>query len=205
MKFNIKLTIQSIIRFEQLLGKPFSKIDYTVENDLKHLLYCLVLCNNDVNFTYDQFITLCENEKQFKDLVREFEELSKTFAQFQNKPEGQDHPSHGSNDMYIKDLAATLIVGAGIDTDFVMNKMCLYDIEMYIEAYERKKKEQIENDRLWTFLTILPHVDGKKIKAPADLYPLPWEIESIASKAANELERGVNTLDRFLNGEIKFN
>ena len=33
----------------------------------------------------------------------------------------------------------------------------------------------MESERLWTFLTIMPHIDTKKINTPAKLYPFPWD------------------------------
>ena len=197
MKFNISLNIKSIIRTEQFLKKPFGEIDYTDESDLKAMLYCVVLCNNSVQFTYEEFLNL--NEKLFAEMIKEFEKNSKILAQFQSESKSNNDNVKPS---FLGDLVAMLIL-EGIDADYALNEMQLSDLTMYIEAYERKKKEQMESSRLWTYFSILPHVDGKKLKSPVDLYPFPWELEGIEERAKEALTKGETTLDKFLNGEIK--
>jgi len=197
MKFNISLNIKSIIRTEQFLKKPFGEIDYTDESDLKAMLYCVVLCNNNIQSTYEEFLNL--NEKLFAEMIKEFEKNSKILAQFQSESKSNNDNVKPS---FLGDLAAMLIL-EGIDANYVLNEMQLSDLTMYIEAYERKKKEQMESSRLWTYFSILPHVDGKKLKSPVDLYPFPWELEGIEERAKEALTKGEDTLDKFLNGEIK--
>ena len=67
----------------------------------------------------------------------------------------------------------------GLDAHFVLYEMKLFEIGDYLKAIDEHKKEQMERDRLWTFYTILPHVDHKKLKKPQDLMPFPWEKEEI--------------------------
>lgn len=54
---------------------------------------------------------------------------------------------------------------------------------LFIAAYQTNRKELMESDRLWTYLTILPHVDGKKLPSARDLYPFPWEEEEMMEEA----------------------
>ena len=201
--FNIKLTINSIIKVEQLLDKPFGDIDFSNEKDLMSLLYCVVLSNNDEAFTYDEFLGICENKKLFKKMMLAFEKESKAISQFQKKTE-KETVETDQEPAFIKDLVSMLIL-EGLDIDYVLNRMSINDISMYVEAYERKKKETLESQRLWTYISILPHIDGKKIKSPQDLYPFPWEMEEIKEREEREFEEGEKMFKRFMNGEIKFN
>lgn len=197
MKYNTKLNLKSIIRTEQFLKKPFGEIDYSSESDLKAMLYCVVLCNNSIQFTFEEFDKL--SVKMLSEMIKELEEDGKILAQFQRENKSSESDSEST---YIGDLVATLIVD-GLDASFALNEMSLVDLPIYIEAYERKKKEQIESSRLWCYLSILPHVDGKKLKSPSDLYPLPWELGDSNERSKDILSKNGDMLDKFLNGEIK--
>ena len=68
--------------------------------------------------------------------------------------------------------------------------MELCDLPLYIKAYEKKRKEEMESGRMWTYLTILPHIDARKMKnGVKDLILFPWEeAEREAEKEINEIE-----------------
>ena len=94
----------------------------------------------------------------------------------------------------IGNIVSTLIM-SGLDATYALEEMELCDLPMYIEAYERKRKEEMEASRLWTFFTMLPHIDSKKMKNGAmDLITFPWE----EVEATREAERAINEdIDRF--------
>ncbi|MEG1685815.1 MAG: hypothetical protein RR319_07725 [Bacteroides sp.] len=197
MKYNISLSIKSIIRAEQLLGKPFQEIDYANKEELTALLYCMVISNNAVMMTYEEFLQISNNDNQLKTMMLEFDKYNKIMNQF--KANVKDNECDEDEEiLYVKDVFATLIIEAGLDANFVLNEMPIIDLPIYITAYERKKKEQIENDRLWTYLTILPHVDQKVLKSAQDLYPLPWEIEERTKEAERDIKEDGELLEKFL-------
>ena len=82
--------------------------------------------------------------------------------------------------------------------------MWLCDLPLLINAYDQKKKEQMESSRLWTYLTILPHIESKKIKSPVDLFPFPWEIEEITLERKKTFDNALEKYDKFINGLVKF-
>ena len=182
MNYNIKLNIKSIIKFEQLTNKPFSLIDYTSEEDVSKLLYCIVLSNNDCQFTYSQFLQLLDSKKISKNLFEQFQTVCEVFNQFKNTGTEEENTrdtveGKESRGTYVKDLAALLVIQGGLDVNYVLNELSLNDIPLYIQALNDKQRERMEEQRLWTFISILPHVDSKKLKTPADLYPFPWELK----------------------------
>ena len=206
MEYNIKLNIKSIIRFEQLTNKPFSKIDYTCDEDVSKLLYCIILSNNDCDFTYLQFLQLLSNNKISKDITQRFQTICEVFSQFKDSDlEGEkecDTDSNNKNrDTCIKDLAALLIIQGGLDVNYVMNELSLNDIPLYVKALNNKQRERMEEQRLWTFISILPHIDSKKLKSPADLYPFPWELEEKKKEEKKQVEQGVKVFDNILNNK----
>jgi len=185
---NIKLNIKSIIKFEQFTNKSFNEIDYTNTDDLMKLLYCIVLSNNTESFTYDEFIELSNSKKISKEISDKFNKeikIIELFASKEVKEETTEQTEKGT--LYIKDIVALLIVNTGIDANYVMNEMNINDISLYMTAYNNKVKEQMESSRLWTYLSILPHIDSSKINSPSKLYVFPWETEQQELQDKTEL------------------
>lgn len=200
IKYNIRLSIKSIIRTEQILSKPFTDIDYTNIEELTKLLYCTVLSNNPVSITFEEFQLIAENEKQFTTMIKEIEKVNKVLEQFSqsNKSGSGEGPGEPQ---YIKDLVGMLIM-SGLDAHYVMNEMEISDIPVFVEAYEKKKREEMEASRLWTFMSIIPHVDTKKVKSPKDLMMFPWEEEDAQKAAEEALLRDKDAAEKFFSGEF---
>ena len=197
MKYNIRLSIKAIIRAEQILSKPFTDIDYTNVEELTKLLYCTVLANNPVLFTYEEFQSIAENEKQFATMIKEIEKVNNVLEQFtQSGRSGSVEAVEGTQ--YIKDLVGMLIL-SGLDAHYVMD---ISDIPVFIEAYEKKKREEMEASRLWTFLSVVPHIDTKKIRSVEDFFLFPWEIEGKKKKAEAEMNANTELFGRFMSGEF---
>jgi len=190
---NIFLNLKSIIKFEQLTSKSFNEINYQ-SDDIYKLLYCIVISNNPESFLYEDFLMLMNNKKLAKEVTDKFQLILKLIEQFTTKKEPVELPIETDEKplikevLYIKDIVSTLIVHAGMDVNYIMNEMQLTDIEMYMNAYNDKLKQQLENDRLWTYLTILPHVDGKKLNTPAMLYAFPWDAKIEVKPDINNIE-----------------
>lgn len=200
MKYNIRLSIKAIIRVEQILSKPFTDIDYTNVEELTKLLYCTVLANNPVLFTYEEFQSIVENEKQFATMIKEIEKVNNVLEQFtQSGRSGSVEAVEGAQ--YIKDLAGMLIL-SGLDAHYVMDEMDISDIPVFIEAYEKKKREEMEASRLWTFMSVAPHIDTKKIRSVEDFFLFPWEIEGKKKKAEAEMNANTELFGRFMSGEF---
>lgn len=200
MKYNIRLSIKSIIRAEQILSKPFTDIDYTNVEELTKLLYCTVLSNNPVLFTFEEFQAIAKNEKQLSVMIKEIEKANLVLEQFSRGTTAQNVENSGESP-YIKELVGMLVM-SGLDAHYVMNEMEISDIPIFVEAYEKKKREEMEASRLWTFLSIIPHIDTKKVKSPKDLMMFPWEEEEAQKAAEATLLRDKEIAERFFSGEF---
>ena len=201
MKYNIKLTIKAIIRTEQLIGKPFSEIDYQNEHEVYSLLYCTILVNNNLLITFEEFKEIAGNKKQFSTMIKELESINKIISQFQTEKETPNTESGEKEPQYLRNIAAALIAN-GINASFVMNEMEIPDIHYFAKAIEQNKKEEMEAGRLWTYLSILPHVDTKKMKSAQDLMLFPWEKENYRKKAEKEMTEMEDMLHKFKSGEL---
>lgn len=175
---NIKLNIKSIIKFEQFTNKSFNEIDYTNADDLLKLMYCIVLSNNPEVFTYEEFLELIKSKKISKTISDKLSTEIKLIDLFANKEVKEVTEEQPEREViFIKDIAAILVVNVGLDINFVMNEMSINDISLYMEAYNKSVKQQMESSRLWTYLSVIPHIDTSKINSPSKFYPLPWELE----------------------------
>ena len=186
----IGLTIKSIIRWEQLRKKSFSLMDYANEEDVEELLYPTTICNNEnTMYSFDIFRKTLSNQKLVREMVSKLETETAVLSQFQKKQEKADIGSTDDSPGTIADIVSTLIM-SGLDAQYALNEMELCDLPLYIEAYEKKRKEDMESARMWTYLTILPHIDARKMENGAkDLITFPWEeAEKQAEKEIKETE-----------------
>lgn len=202
LDMRIKINMKSVIRWEQLRKKSFSQMDYTDKDDVDALLYTTTICNNDdVMYTFEVFRHTLANEKITHEMISVLERETAVLSQFQTKQETSDLGSTEVSPSMIGELVSILII-SGLDAHYALEEMELCDLPMYIEAYESKKKEQMESDRLWTYLNILPHVDGKKLPSARDLYSFPWEEMEDMKEAERALTEDAETFEIFMNNGI---
>ncbi|MCS3200241.1 hypothetical protein [Candidatus Bacteroides intestinigallinarum] len=182
--------------------KVFSQMVYTDKDDVDALLYTTTICNNaGVMYAFEVFRHTLANEKIAHEMISVLERETAVLSQFQTKQETSDLGSTEVTPGMIGELIATLIM-SGLDAHYALEEMELCDLPLYIEAYERKKKEQMESDRLWTYLNILPHVDGKKLPSARDLYSFPWEEMEDMKEAERALAEDAETFEIFMNNGI---
>lgn len=197
----IGLTMRTLIRWEQLRNKSFSLMDYSNEEDIEALLYCSVLCCNpgEKMYTLEVFRNTMQSDKLVKQMAGTLARESSVMAQFRKTEEVKAGVSNDDGTPgCIRDIVSTLIMG-GLDADFAMDKMELCDLSMFIDAYQDRKKEQMESDRLWTYLTVLPHVDYKHIPDVRSIYPFPWEMEEMKAQADKAIQEDTEKLEMFFN------
>lgn len=188
-----KLNLQAIRVAEKLLKKPFGKFDLTDEETVVILMYAMVSENNDEVMTLKDFKAILEMKKIGSIIQKAVQKELSYIDQFKGE-EG------GSDDTYISDLASILIT-FGFDAHFVLYEMKLFEISDYLKAIDDFKKEKMESERLWTFYTILPHIDQKKVKSPQDMFPFPWEVEQIEKDRLKQLEKDEEMFYKFLNSK----
>ena len=186
-----KLNIRAIVLAEKLLGKPFGKFDMSNEEDAMAVTYGMVAANNEETLTRAMFGKVLENKKIRTEITRQVKREFDYIGQF-----GTDEQTEGETDTSITDIAVMMIM-AGMDANFVY-ELRTTDIADFLKGIDVKKKEQMESDRFWTYLKILPHVDGKKMKGPENLILFPWEAEQKKKQTDEEFERGKAIFEKFI-------
>lgn len=108
------------------------------------------------------------NSRQREECERDLAVLSQ-FARRRDAEEKDTAPEPE----YFGKLAARL-VAEGMDAHFVMEELEMPDIEIFLKGYEERRRERMEEARLWTYLVVQPHCKPMR-RGPMDLYPFPWD------------------------------
>lgn len=193
-----RLTIKAIIRWEQMRGKSFSLVDYADKEDIESLLYVMYITSDKSRYTFEVFRQVLTDERFMNAMSSDLGKIMEVVAQFQRKTITSDVGNSEGSPENIGRIVSTLIM-AGLDAHYALNEMELCDLPLYLEAYEQKKKEQMEESRMWTYYNILPHIDARKMKNGArDLITFPWEEEEMRKEAERAIKEDADRFEEFM-------
>lgn len=198
----LKLTMKAIIRWEQMHNKPFSLLNYNNpdevnEDEILSLFYVCSMRDNEI-YSFEDF------KKQLKktdiqQMVVDFEQQIMIVSQFQIKDiPTTSHSTEVEKDtspMFIKDIVSMLILN-GLDAHFALNHMAFCDLPLFTQAYDLKERNRLTEQRLWSFVQLLPHLE--KGAQPEDIYPFPWENKDEVVKSKETQEKEIETSKLFL-------
>ncbi len=185
MSYNLFPSMRAIQLYENMTNTSFLDLENN-QDKIVHLLYCVLVAHPENNF-HITFETACNTffQKNVETLVAEFMSEMAFIEQFTLKEdETKDDKSTDSDEnsspndskkMFLSSLIPILVTDCHLDIEYVLDRMSYNDIEMYINYSVSKKREAMEEQRFWTYLSILPHVDSKKLKNPSDLFEFSWE------------------------------
>lgn len=188
-KYQIKLNAKAIMLYEKLTGKSFIDVQENEEDALK-LMYAVLVANNPkLRMTYNAFLIFIQDEKIVKWMTDEYQRILKYNGQFNENLDNLDsEKKEEAKKIKLTDIVTSLIANYGIDPYYVMNDMELWEMPLYSVTITEKKQDELEEERLWTYLNILPHIDGKKLKSPEQLLPFPWEKDNRKKRAEQGLK-----------------
>lgn len=206
-KYKIRINAKVMCAYEAMTGRPFLEID--TADDMQHLFYCSLVLNNEDFSTmeYGVFQYLIADEEVVNWIGEEYMKIGKFLSQFKSDigEEKEEHVDTENGEkpktFYMLEAVSGLIVRMGMDPDYVMYRMDEWEISYYYRILNEMDKERLTEDRLWTYLTILPHV-GKKLGGPEKLLPFPWE-KSEKEKAKSSLEKNSAAAVAFLSRTAK--
>lgn len=195
---DIKLNMKSLLLFEQFTDRSFYSIG---EDDMMMLMYCVLIANNDNIMTYSQFQLMMNNKKIARTLFNKCRDELDFMAQFEKKMDKATN--EGSGEMVkVTDIITSLIVN-GIDINYVMNELRLWELPAIIHTIEERTKQDMTDKRFWTYMQILPHIDSKKVKSPEKLIPFPWETENKKQDNIKFMEENKDKIMAFFNKNKK--
>jgi hypothetical protein len=199
------ICIEAYIRWEQLTGRSFQQMNFEDVADLHRLLYCAYLIGQPNPATFEVFEqTLLGNPRLYKQAINHlsrYNTVSAQFASIKQQPTLTEE-TEPSAPMLLGDVAARLVVSGGLDAHYVMREMTIEDMLRYVKALDEKQRQQAESQRLWTYLSILPHIDKKKCPSPEKMLPFPWEVEALQEASMRVAEQMKDEFERFMRGEL---
>lgn len=180
-----KLTLRAVLLFEKLTARSFSSLSILDEEDAVILLYCLQRCEEGGSvLPLDVWKQVLESESVKGELYARLERTLEAMIPL-SLPEGTS-PTEETNEDTSPDftsIAGMLVVEGGLSPSYVMDTMELWELPAFLDALDRKKREALEHQRLFTWMTMMPHLSSDSVGSPEELLPFPWEqAESNARK-----------------------
>ena len=172
-----KLTLRAVLLFEKLTARSFSSMSILDEEDAVTLLYCLQRCEEGGSvLPLDVWKQVLESESVKGELYARLERTLEAMIPL-SLPEGTS-PTEETDEATSPDftsIAGMLVVDGGLSPSYVMDTMELWEIPALLDALDRKKKEHLEHQRLFTWMTMMPHLSSDSVGSPEELLPFPWE------------------------------
>lgn len=180
-----KLTLRAVLLFEKLTARSFSSLSILDEEDAVTLLYCLQRCEEGGSvLPLDVWKQVLESESVKGELYARLERTLEAMIPL-SLPEGTsptEETDEGTSPDFTS-IAGMLVVEGGLSPSYVMDTMELWELPAFLDALDRKKREALEHQRLFTWMTMMPHLSSDSIGSPEELLPFPWEqAESNARK-----------------------
>lgn len=199
------ICIEAFVRWEQMTGRSFQRINFEDAADLHKLLYCAYIINRPFSTTFERFETaLLSNKRLYKRAINQlshYNSVSTQFSVLKQAPTIEPDDDTVDAPIFLGDVTARLVIMGGMDARYVMREMSIEDMMRYVRALDEKQKQENEAARLWTYLSILPHVDKNKLPSPQRLITFPWETEAIRAEAERVAEASREEFEKFMRGE----
>lgn len=202
-EFKLKLNMKTILLYEEMSGKSFYDVG---GEDVMLLIYCALIVNNDLTITKAHFDTIMKNEKIARELMSKCQSELDFMQQFAPKTETQGIENIETNallDNKVSTIINMLILQHNLDINYVMYEMRLWEIAPLVKTISEKVKSDMVEKRFWTYMTICPHIDNKKVKGPESLLPFPWEKENKKKDAIKFMEKNKQGIMSFFNKDKK--
>lgn len=172
----LRLSLRVVCLYEQITARSFSTLDLSDGADVEALSYALWYYATDEAQPLDRWRVSLESPSLATHLARELKRVLSLLDQMSVQrtsasSEGDDDAKPGYMTPIITRLAYSL--GA----DFVLNQMELWELPHYLESEEQRRRQELEQQRLFTWLSMLPHLSKDSARSAEDLLPFPWEAE----------------------------
>ena len=172
-----KLTLRAVLLFEKLTARSFSSLSILDEEDAVTLLYCLQRCEEGGSvLPLDVWKQVLESEAVKGELYARLERTLEAMIPL-SLPEGTSPTEETDEDTSpdFTSIAGMLVVEGGLSPSYVMDTMELWELPAFLDALDSKKREALEHQRLFTWMTMMPHLSSDSVGSPEELLPFPWE------------------------------
>ena len=196
MNYNLFPSMRAIQLYERFTNESFLKLEQNPDNILI-FIYCVLVAHPENDFRMT-FTTACAQffPKHANELVSKFAGEMEFINQFKRTSDEADSSTNEEETsspkeeetLFLSSMIPILINECGLDTKYVLDEFPYTELETYVNYKVERDRERMEEQRFWTYLTIAPHIDGKKIKGPEDLFEFTWEKDKKKTAAENKLQ-----------------
>ena len=183
-KIRPRLTIRAAMMFENMTGVRINDAGRKAEEDPElsvKLLYC-ALAAGGLDISYVKALPLLAGQtgERCAEMMAADNEFASQFlpAVDTDKLDGAEvGKNETADEPWICDIVPVLVKDCGLDVGYVLDGMRYTDITPFLRYREDRMRAETEDKRLWTYLTVAPHLNPKKKVTPETFLPLPWEKE----------------------------
>lgn len=196
-KYKMDLTVKAICLFERLAGKSFFLMDMDMDDSMVLVYSIFCVSNPQLKLTQDMFSYMCGNNRrimkwvagQYRELMEQTApELAAGTDEEKEADDADNKPQEETRILTVTDMATSLVIDYGMDAHYVMYEMNLWELKPFFEAADTHVKRRMEEERLWAYIGVAPHIDGKKIKSPEQLLPFQWETKTRKERMEKEMK-----------------
>lgn len=186
----LRVTLRAVLLFERLSARSFASLDLQDPDDVELLIYTLQrdATPEGSRLPFDVWKNVLKSpevsETYYTALGKALEELGE-FSIIGGSSEEAELLESPDDAPTFTEIATQLIIEGGISPDYVMDRLELWELPALLQALEGHKREGLEYTRLFTWLSMLPHLAQDAAESPEKILPFPWdEAERSAERSA---------------------
>lgn len=165
--YKLKYTLRALFIYEQITGKAFELKTIT---DEYLFFYCILMANNpDSSLTFDELIDAIDEDMsimlEFQNLLKK--ELEKQQLFITNNTDAKKKA------LTTKEIYSTLVIEGGLDPEYVLDKMQMYELEPLISNLHKKDRNSWEQARMVAY--VIAQCNSTKKLKPTDIMQFSWD------------------------------
>lgn len=172
----LRLSLRAVCLYEQITARSFSTLDLSDGADVEALSYAMWYYATDEAQPLDRWRVSLESPSLATHLARELERVLSLLEQLSVKSASESSGGDGDT----KPTPMTPIItrlAFSLGAEFVLDQMELWELPHYLDSEEQRRRQELEQQRLFTWLSMLPHLSKDSARSAEELLPFPWEAE----------------------------
>lgn len=168
--YKLKYTLRALFIYEQITGKAFELKTIT---DEYLFFYCVLMANNpDSPLTFEELIEAIDEDMgimvEFQNFLKK--ELEKQQLFITNNADAKKV-------LTTKEIYSALVIEGGLDPEYVLDKMQMYELEPLISNLHRKDRNSWEQARMVAY--VIAQCNSTKKLKPTDIMQFTWDSDTI--------------------------
>lgn len=169
--YKLKYTLRALFIYEQITGKAFELKTIT---DEYLFFYCVLMANNpDSSLTFEELIEAIDEDMgimvEFQNFLKK--ELEKQQLFITNNADAKKKV------LTTKEIYSALVIEGGLDPEYVLDKMQMYELEPLISNLHRKDRNSWEQARMVAY--VIAQCNSTKKLKPTDIMQFTWDSDTI--------------------------